>query len=1193
MMRPKSRTIYIAIGILLLGIISTIFSYPIYSLDTQPSKSNDITITFWQSLAYPYISNPINDIIKEFEREHPDIHINLVNTGGYDPTYIKVMHLDKIPKDKWPDIVLIYDIGLGGMIMNSNIIPVSKFMKINKRSFVPSAINYYTVWGITYGLPFNTSIPILYVNDTLATQYGIHFIPQSLSDFNKLCVNHNDSSPALLTFPLHSWIIEQLLAVEGIPLLNHNNGRTKPGTKLSNEAIRGLTEIFSYLHSLKSKHCLLLTTPKSWEEANQNFFDGKAIMLITSSSDKKYIEKQMSKRGYKISVHPMIGINTNSNTSVIGGAALYIVKKKYSDRKTEAIKAFLDYLTSYKSQKAIATYTGYLPANQDAWKDVYKHTDKDTKKILEIFANSGKTLASKGAISPAFYKIRFTIENALNDLDKKPVSEIINNINKKVAYYIANIESIFYKPHIMLIASISLLLLLLAYSSYLILIAAYNDYRTINVWSSLPVAVSIILITTRNPFLYAIGLISLSVVIGYAIYLLLKLHRMLKWSIIPFTIEAIIVGYYLHLSNVFMGLYIPSRIYIYMFTLLAIPLMLSLAISKHNLVFLLATITMSLMPLSFYIIYTTKITLAYIIVALSSVLIVSGLILIERKRKNDNSLFTLTSLRIGIGTFLLIIIVVSVIPSFLYWKNIYDIATTINDSTLYTVLQENNIDKELGSIVSMLLPNDNLQKITYNPSSSVLTLYGEHTTATISAQTLTPFFQNTLQFYDLSLYDVKGNIIIGHSIPEDNVSMLVTPLSSALSQLTVVGVVYDKNISSFITSRFLRTTLFGYYPLLFIFIVVLLIFYLSSRRINTLLWEEIEAKTSEILAMEDSLKDAYAYLQKEHELLMLLIKSIVGGHNFHNPVNFLMNIGEVLRESSEEVQGFFIYDRSGALIQSEVAVNVKDILKKAPEDKRSSLVETHEGTFIITRLSTGHVFGISLNKKTEYAETVLDVMEAFSSLLETFMHLELLREKTEQMHTHILMALVGALDLKDPYTKGHSLHVAQAAQMLGKKLDLDEETLSKLYIASILHDIGKISIPDHILTKPGRLTKEEYEIIKSHPVMGYKLLKPIEGMEEIAEIILHHHERCDGKGYPDGLTCDEIPTLSKIIAVVDAFDAMVNRRVYRKALSLEEAKEEIRRNLGTQFDKYIGSMFLDIADEVYKVITEEQEEYEE
>jgi HD-GYP domain-containing protein (c-di-GMP phosphodiesterase class II) len=108
--------------------------------------------------------------------------------------------------------------------------------------------------------------------------------------------------------------------------------------------------------------------------------------------------------------------------------------------------------------------------------------------------------------------------------------------------------------------------------------------------------------------------------------------------------------------------------------------------------------------------------------------------------------------------------------------------------------------------------------------------------------------------------------------------------------------------------------------------------------------------------------------------------------------------------------------------------------------------------------------------------------------------------------------------------------------------------------------------------------------------MGYKLLKPIEGMEEIAEIILHHHERCDGKGYPSGLTCDEIPMLSKIIAVVDAFDAMVNRRVYRKALSLEEAKEEIKRNLGTQFDKYIGSMFLEIADEVYKVITEEQEE---
>ena len=1180
---------YINLIIVFIMLLSVAFATPTYGA-TPPTKTDDIIITFWQSLAYPYVSGPINDIIKDFEKENPHIHINLINTGGYDSTYIKTMNLRKIPKDRWPDVVLIYDIGLGGMIMNNDIIPASKFMTINKSNFVPSAIDYYTVWGITYGLPFNTSIPVLYINETLAKEYGIDKVPKTLKEISNICTSNQVTNRAVLTFPLHSWIIEQLIAVEGIPLLNHDNGRTKPGTKLSKEAFTALTETFSYLSSLKAKQCLLLTSPKSWEEANQNFFDGKAIMLITSSSDKKYIEEQMQARGYQVSVHPMIGINYNSNTSIIGGAALYIVKKSYSQEKINAIREFLKYLTSYKAQKAIATYTGYLPANSEAWKDIYKDADKDTKTILEVFAGSGRTIASKGAVSPAMYKVRFTIENGLHDLDNKPLHTIVNTINNKIAYHIANTEAIFYKPHIILIASVSLLLLLLAYSSYLILIDAYQEYCTTVIWASIPVAISILLVTQRYPLVYSLGLIILSVIIGYTSYLLLKLNKMVIWSIVPLTIESIVVGYYLYLANDFTGLYIPSRIYTYMFTLLAIPLILSLSISKHNFAFLFATFTMSLMPLSFYTTYTTKLTPAYIIVTISSLLVLMGMIIAEKRRKSDETLFKLTSLRIGIGTAMLIIVVISVIPGFLYWKNIYDISSAIDDNTFHTVLKESNIDKQMGSIVSMILGNQQLKKISYNPQTGLIIIKGTKNTATVPAQKLAPFLQTNLQFYDFSLYDVKGNLIIGQSIPDENVSTIVRPLNSVLSQLTVVGIVYDQHIASFITSNFIRTTLFGYYPLILIFITVLLIFYLSSRRINVLLWEEIEAKTSEILAMENSLKEAYSYLQKEHELLMLLIKSIVEGHTTGNPIRFLMDIGEMLQGSSEEIQGYFIYDKSGSLIQSEVAVNVKEVLRKVPEDKRSSIVETPEGTFIVTKLSTGQVFGISLSKKTQYAETITDVMDAFASLLETFMHMEMLREKTEKMHTHILMALVGALDLKDPYTKGHSLHVAKAAQMLGKKLELDENTLSKLYMASILHDIGKISIPDNILTKPGRLTKEEYEIIKTHPVMGYKLLKPIEGMEEIAEIILYHHERCDGKGYPNGLTCDEIPMLSKIIAVADAFDAMVNRRVYRKALTLEEAKEEIERNLGTQFDKYIGSMFLEIADEVYKVITEDKEE---
>ena len=204
--------------------------------------------------------------------------------------------------------------------------------------------------------------------------------------------------------------------------------------------------------------------------------------------------------------------------------------------------------------------------------------------------------------------------------------------------------------------------------------------------------------------------------------------------------------------------------------------------------------------------------------------------------------------------------------------------------------------------------------------------------------------------------------------------------------------------------------------------------------------------------------------------------------------------------------------------------------------------------------------------------------------------MQTLNKKMEKMYTNILTALVGALDLKDPYTKGHSLHVAEGSMKLGKHLGLTPKKLDTLYMAAILHDVGKISIPDYILTKPDRLTKEEYDLIKTHPIKGYQLLKPIDGMEEIAEIILYHHERCDGKGYPEGLHCEEIPMLSKIITVVDAFDAMVNRRVYRRALSFNEAIEEIKRNLGTQFDPHIGEKFLEIARSIYNIVKKEEEQ---
>ncbi len=165
-----------------------------------------------------------------------------------------------------------------------------------------------------------------------------------------------------------------------------------------------------------------------------------------------------------------------------------------------------------------------------------------------------------------------------------------------------------------------------------------------------------------------------------------------------------------------------------------------------------------------------------------------------------------------------------------------------------------------------------------------------------------------------------------------------------------------------------------------------------------------------------------------------------------------------------------------------------------------------------------------------------------------------------------LKALVTTLEAKDPYTKEHSQRVTDWAVKIAKELKLEEAQIDSLRFAAQLHDIGKIGIRDHILMKPGRLTKEEYEIIKKHPVIGEEIVSHLGLLPEEKAIIRHHHERWDGKGYPDGLKEEEIPLLSRILAVADAFDALTSTRPYRQAMSYKEALEELERNKWTQFD---------------------------
>lgn len=174
-----------------------------------------------------------------------------------------------------------------------------------------------------------------------------------------------------------------------------------------------------------------------------------------------------------------------------------------------------------------------------------------------------------------------------------------------------------------------------------------------------------------------------------------------------------------------------------------------------------------------------------------------------------------------------------------------------------------------------------------------------------------------------------------------------------------------------------------------------------------------------------------------------------------------------------------------------------------------------------------------------------------------------------------IVALVNSLEKRDEYTKGHSDRVAKYSDIMAQQLYFSREDREILRNAALLHDLGKIGIRDDILLKPDRLTAEEFEIIKSHPQFGYDILKPLEFMlKKEMPIILHHHERWDGKGYPQGLKRDQIPAYSRIMAIADSYDAMTSNRPYRQVFTQEQALQEMQNNSGFQFDPELLNIFL-------------------
>jgi len=192
-------------------------------------------------------------------------------------------------------------------------------------------------------------------------------------------------------------------------------------------------------------------------------------------------------------------------------------------------------------------------------------------------------------------------------------------------------------------------------------------------------------------------------------------------------------------------------------------------------------------------------------------------------------------------------------------------------------------------------------------------------------------------------------------------------------------------------------------------------------------------------------------------------------------------------------------------------------------------------------------------------------------------------ERHRESYLNSVKMLVAFLDHKDEYTKGHCERVTRYAVMLGQALAMDERDIMNLELAALLHDIGKLAVPDDIINKEGKLTAQEYDIIKMHPAVGYELIKDIAFLEVSKNVLLQHHERIDGKGYPLGLNGAEIDTMSRILSIADAYDAMTSSRPYRKdALSKESAIGQLKMSRGSQFDTDIVDVFIRLlqSDEV-------------
>lgn len=278
--------------------------------------------------------------------------------------------------------------------------------------------------------------------------------------------------------------------------------------------------------------------------------------------------------------------------------------------------------------------------------------------------------------------------------------------------------------------------------------------------------------------------------------------------------------------------------------------------------------------------------------------------------------------------------------------------------------------------------------------------------------------------------------------------------------------------------------------------------------------------------------------------------------------------------SAFEVRGSHGYDGAGPSRGDRVRISDKipvvgDGGADTPQGIRMYHDDARGSVFVPMVAKERLVGGIELDldgRDGTFAAHHQKILYALGSQAAIFIENARLERDVRSMFMNIIVSLAGAVDAKDAYTHGHSMRVARTALVVAQGLGLSRDALEPLLLSAILHDVGKIAIPDHILKKPERLSREEFEIMKTHTTAGARLLQHIPALENVLPGILYHHEHWDGSGYPEGRAGDDIPLMGRIILIGDAVDAMTTDRVYRKSMPMKAALAELRKFAGTQFD---------------------------